>query len=105
MSMVPATVSSTCFGSVPWFLFFPRIMLGLELFPVGCSSGLFCFLLDSYVGGGWGQVFVVVRAMHDNGVICRGISTNDVSSALVFESSVSFTAPSVPISSVAAPAP
>ena len=78
MSMVPATVSSTCFGSVPWFLFFPRIMLGLELFPVGCSSGLFCFLLDSYVGGGWGRVAVVVCVVHDDGVICRGISTSDV---------------------------
>ena len=78
MSMVPATVSSTCFGSVPWFLFFPRIMLGLDLFPVRCLSGLFCFLSDSYVGGGWGRVAVVVRVVHDDGVICRGISTSDV---------------------------
>jgi hypothetical protein len=65
-------------GSVPWFLFFPRIMLGLDLFPVGCLSRLFCFLSDSYVGGGWGRVAVVVRVVHDDGVICRGIGTNDV---------------------------
>jgi hypothetical protein len=65
-------------GSVPWFLFFPRIMLGLDLFLVGCLSRLFCFLLDSYVGGGWGWVAVVVCVVHDDGVICRGIGTSDV---------------------------
>jgi hypothetical protein len=92
-------------GSVPWFLFFPRIMLGLDLFPVGCLSRLFCFLSDSYVGGGWGRVAVVVRVVHDDGVICRGIAPTMFSSALVFVSSVSFTAPSVPISLVAALAP
>jgi hypothetical protein len=65
-------------GSIPCFLFFPRIMLGLDLFPVGCLSGLFCFLSDSYVRGGWGRMAVVVRVVHDDGVICRGIGTSDV---------------------------
>jgi len=53
-------------------------MLGLDLFPVRCLSGLFCFLSDSYVGGGWGRVAVVVCVVHDDGVICRGINTGDV---------------------------
>ena len=64
--------------SGPCFLLFPRIMLGLDLFPVRCLSGLFCFLSDSYVGGGWGRVAVVVCVVHDDGVICRGINTGDV---------------------------
>lgn len=53
-------------GFGPWFLFFPRIMLGLDLFLVGCSSGPFCFLSDSFlffsknnvVGIGWLSMYV-----------------------------------------------
>ena len=54
------------------------VMIGLDVFLARSSSGLFWFLLDSYVGGGWGRSAVDVRVVHGDGVICRGFSTGDV---------------------------
>ena len=54
------------------------VMIGLDVFLARSSSGLFWFLLDSYVGGGWGRSAVDVRVVHGDSVICRGFSAGDV---------------------------